>query len=348
MRRMVWPARYLAGGLAILILWSVLAVLLLHRERFTSTGPLSLHQPPLRSAIPGGPGPDRVLAACFPHRSARGEYHVVGGRVDGRLLYACYQLPAGGAIPMTKVVDENGQQVVDVAIIKRGGAWPWVGMVNSGDDVLWAVLGTALLLLLVGVIYRGDRPAPPPEGAPRWARGPLLWLLLGVPLAGWLALLLLPGAGPARRWWLFRRVALVALGICAAFPALLLEWRVDPPGVAGSLLPLVAYAYGVAAGRHWLAPAAVAGPDAEAAPSPAASSLPVPAGTLTGRELEVLRHLAMGLSNAEIAKALFLSEATVKSHVSRLLTKLGFSNRVQAARYAYEHGLVDIPSARPR
>jgi DNA-binding NarL/FixJ family response regulator len=61
------------------------------------------------------------------------------------------------------------------------------------------------------------------------------------------------------------------------------------------------------------------------------------AGGLTSRELEVLRHVAMGESNAEIAKALCLSEATVKSHVARLLTKL--SNRVQAARFAYEHDL---------
>lgn len=63
-----------------------------------------------------------------------------------------------------------------------------------------------------------------------------------------------------------------------------------------------------------------------------------PAG-LTSRELEVLRHVAMGQSNAEIAKALYLSEATVKSHVARVLTKLGLGNRVQAARFAYEHDL---------
>jgi DNA-binding NarL/FixJ family response regulator len=65
---------------------------------------------------------------------------------------------------------------------------------------------------------------------------------------------------------------------------------------------------------------------------------------LTSRELEVLRHLAMGRSNAEIAKALFVSEATVKSHVARMLSKLGLSNRVQAARFAYQHGLRDDPT----
>jgi DNA-binding NarL/FixJ family response regulator len=100
---------------------------------------------------------------------------------------------------------------------------------------------------------------------------------------------------------------------------------------------------------------AVARGDAVVAPSTTkrllasvADRLPDPSGTtpaddlalLTAREREVLVEVARGLSNAEIAQTLVLAEATVKTHIGRILSKLALRDRVHLVIYAYDHGLV--------
>ena len=89
-----------------------------------------------------------------------------------------------------------------------------------------------------------------------------------------------------------------------------------------------------AIGSGAASPAAAAAPSADSAPL-----APAPVG-LTAREVDVLRLIAAGKSNLEIAKDLFVSEATVKTHINHVFAKTGARDRAQAVRFAYQHGLV--------
>jgi DNA-binding NarL/FixJ family response regulator len=120
-------------------------------------------------------------------------------------------------------------------------------------------------------------------------------------------------------------------------------------GASGFLLKdvppeqLVAGIRAVASGDALLAPAVTRRVIEEFVRRPPASvrTLPPKLGDLTARELEVLKLIARGRSNAEIAKELFVSETTVKTHVAHVLMKLSLRDRVQGVVLAYECGLVE-------
>ena len=97
----------------------------------------------------------------------------------------------------------------------------------------------------------------------------------------------------------------------------------------------------VARGEALLAPAITARLIERFLTRPAPADAAPALAELSARELEVLRLLARGLSNAEIAAELIVGEATVKTHVARILTKLRVRDRLQAVVFAYESGLVE-------
>jgi DNA-binding NarL/FixJ family response regulator len=80
---------------------------------------------------------------------------------------------------------------------------------------------------------------------------------------------------------------------------------------------------------------------ADQPPTPSAGVATTIPDDLTPREAEVLKLIAAGMSNAEIAAALVVSDATIKTHINHLFAKTGARDRAQAVRYAYEHGLAE-------
>jgi DNA-binding NarL/FixJ family response regulator len=123
-------------------------------------------------------------------------------------------------------------------------------------------------------------------------------------------------------------------------------------GASGFLLKdappeqLVSAIHVVASGEALLAPSITKRVIEEyARRPPPREGLPPELADLTARELDVLRLVARGRSNAEIAKELYLGETTVKTHVARILQKLSLRDRVQAVVLAYESGLVEPGAA---
>ena len=96
----------------------------------------------------------------------------------------------------------------------------------------------------------------------------------------------------------------------------------------------------VASGEGLIAPAVTRRLIAEFARAPAAQTPPAELDRLTEREREVLELVARGKSNAEIARELVVGATTVKTHVGRVLTKLGLRDRIEAVIYAYEAGMI--------
>lgn len=96
----------------------------------------------------------------------------------------------------------------------------------------------------------------------------------------------------------------------------------------------------VADGDSWLDPAVTARVLAAYRSTPALSPTAAAPEQLTARELDVLVAIGQGLSNTEIAHALFISELTVKSHIGRIFAKLGLRDRAAAIVFAFDHGLV--------
>jgi len=136
---------------------------------------------------------------------------------------------------------------------------------------------------------------------------------------------------------LFEAVRIIAAGEALLAPAVTRR-------LISEFARLRAHPGGAAGGAQGVGPGAAAAGTGAAGADPAGTRRATAIGTLTPRETQVLRLIAEGLSNPEIAARLVVTEETVKTHVSRVLAKLGLRDRTQAVVTAYESGLV-VPGA---
>ena len=173
---------YSAGAAVLLGLYALAAAVLLAGKDFGDTGPLSRNQPALTAPLPGGISVAAVLATCFPERADDAVSKVVGGTVEGRGYYACYAISGVHVGQDADVLDLRGRRVGDAGVIKRGGAWPWVGSVNDAGDFVTAGLVSLAVLALFWIWHLLRRPVSAPSRRRRWRKPALVTagIVLGV------------------------------------------------------------------------------------------------------------------------------------------------------------------------
>jgi transitional endoplasmic reticulum ATPase len=291
---------YLIGSLGILIVYSIVAVALYLNRDFNDKGSLSFHQPALKQALPEAISIGSALDRCFPplERDPHAfRYKVVGGLINERPYYACYEIDENGSVFDAWVINGRGDQVRSVSVIKKGGAWPWIGVVKSGFEFALGGLGLAACLYYAFLYYRKVRPGPPLGDRPWWIGNIPLWIFALTPLIGWVALALIPRVSRARKV----RIAILLVPVYALFffsaPFFISLDVQDPWGITVTTILLAGAVFGAIAAKEWVAPYGFGAPE-DLLPEVGPISLPAaaaarPAGLSPVSETEMMPEAAM-------------------------------------------------------
>src|SRR5579859_7414189 len=277
---------------------------------------------------------------------------------------------AGSSLRRTLVRSRDDARTAGVSYGRKVPPIPSLTSSPASADALDAALAAALAVMAAAEVFTGQVSGPPAAAVP-------LALLLTLPLtarrrhplavtaAVSTSFLLSWAAGvDMYSYWAsivaglvtvytaaaYLRPRLAALALACLYAAI----SVSALGTSGLLWGGIVIGgaalagFGVSAGDTLLAPAITRRLLEEFVRRPLPGQRPAELGELTDRESEVLGLVARGLSNAEIARRLFLGETTVKTHVTRVLAKLHLRDRVQAVVLAYESGLVRLGDDAPK
>jgi transitional endoplasmic reticulum ATPase len=196
--------RFLLVAAALAVLYLATVPVLWWSRGVLEDGPLSFTSPSLRTPLLPEQELGQIEERCEAQQAfSSASYErikIVGGRVDGRVLYACYGIQYDGAVTAAAVLDQDLFLVKDAALIKRSGAWRWIGAVKTPLEAVLGFLGLLAVLAMYFLYYRRPRPAPRPGPGRRFWQGRgadiAFWFL---PVVGWIAVWVLPGRSRARK-----------------------------------------------------------------------------------------------------------------------------------------------------
>ena len=202
------PSRMLAQFLlvtaALALAYLVLVPVLWINRGVIDNGPISFNAPALTAALIPGHSVAQLERACAEQQAISGldyaRLKLVGARVDSRVLYGCYAVSSDGAVRGAVVLDQNLVPIKNVSLLKRSGAWRWIGAVKTKSEVVLGFFGLVAIAGMYLIYYRRPRPGARSEPGRRWWQGPVGDIGVGmIPFLGWLILWILPGRSRARK-----------------------------------------------------------------------------------------------------------------------------------------------------
>jgi transitional endoplasmic reticulum ATPase len=197
-------ARFLLVAVALTLVYVVVIPVLWVNRGVVESGPLSFHAPALTAAPVPGRSVDQLERACAGQEKLSSlnyaQLKVVGGRIDGRPFYGCYAVGSDGAVRGAVVLDQDLFLIKDVSLLKRSGAWRWIGGVKTKTELVLGFLGLVGILGMYLLYYRRPRPGPRAGRQRGWWQGRAADVVAGlVPFLGWFLIWILPGRSRARR-----------------------------------------------------------------------------------------------------------------------------------------------------
>jgi transitional endoplasmic reticulum ATPase len=197
-------ARFLLVAMALALAYLVLVTLLWINRGVVENGPISFNAPALKAAPTTGHSLGQLERACAAQQAISGldyvRLKIVEGRIDSRVLYGCYAVNSDGTVAGAAVLDQNLVPVKDVPLLKRSGAWRWIGAVKTKTDVILGFLGLVGILGMYLLYYGRPRPGPRSEPERRWWQGRVSDVGVGmIPFVSWLIIWILPGRSRARK-----------------------------------------------------------------------------------------------------------------------------------------------------